>query len=321
MSEESNAAAVRADGLTVLRRGSPARAGRVAVGPTLDETLAATSDLDATVAYLATVRPFDADGLRALVGDGGDVVLVEPYLAGTSAAEVAAALVDRPHRLLSLGVATSSCAATAAAASTAPPTAWTPMASAARSQDSSKGPRSRLCRLVSRPHPSRSNRNARFAEHRPCPWRLGGWIQLERRHRAPAGRRLQRHRAPVPADTRSPTTSRGCARCCACRAARRSSPATPTAVRSSPRSAPTRPTSSASSTSRRSASTRASRSARCSRRDPRRPALAHLSIDEQGFAWLPEDDFVGHFAADVDPVKAKVMYAVQQPLAAARSAT
>lgn len=45
------------------------------------------------------------------------------------------------------------------------------------------------------------------------------------------------------------------------------------------------------------------------------PALAHLSIDKQGFAWLPEDDFVNHFAADVDPVKAKVMYAVQQPLA------
>ena len=36
---------------------------------------------------------------------GTDVVLVEPYLAGTSAAEVAAALADRPHRLLSLGVA------------------------------------------------------------------------------------------------------------------------------------------------------------------------------------------------------------------------
>jgi pimeloyl-ACP methyl ester carboxylesterase len=44
------------------------------------------------------------------------------------------------------------------------------------------------------------------------------------------------------------------------------------------------------------------------------PALAHLEVDKQGFAWLPEDDFVGHFAADVDPVKAKVMFAVQQPL-------
>jgi len=49
---------------------------------------------------------------------------------------------------------------------------------------------------------------------------------------------------------------------------------------------------------------------------PPSPALAHLDIDERGFAWLPEDDdFVNHFAADVDPVKAKVMHAVQQPLA------
>ncbi|HEY6523062.1 MAG TPA: alpha/beta hydrolase [Solirubrobacteraceae bacterium] len=49
---------------------------------------------------------------------------------------------------------------------------------------------------------------------------------------------------------------------------------------------------------------------------PPTPALAHLIIDDQGFAWIPEDDFVNHFAADVDPVQAKVMYAVQQPLAA-----
>jgi pimeloyl-ACP methyl ester carboxylesterase len=44
---------------------------------------------------------------------------------------------------------------------------------------------------------------------------------------------------------------------------------------------------------------------------PASPALEHLAIDQQGFAWLPEDDFVQHFAADVDPVKARVMYAVQ----------
>jgi pimeloyl-ACP methyl ester carboxylesterase len=49
---------------------------------------------------------------------------------------------------------------------------------------------------------------------------------------------------------------------------------------------------------------------------PPTPALAHLDIDAQGFAWLPEDDFVKHFAADVDPAKARVMYAVQQALSA-----
>jgi pimeloyl-ACP methyl ester carboxylesterase len=46
------------------------------------------------------------------------------------------------------------------------------------------------------------------------------------------------------------------------------------------------------------------------------PALQHLRIDAQGFAWLPQDDFVKHFAADIDVDTANVMYAVQQPLAA-----
>jgi pimeloyl-ACP methyl ester carboxylesterase len=48
---------------------------------------------------------------------------------------------------------------------------------------------------------------------------------------------------------------------------------------------------------------------------PPTPALAHLDIDSHGLAWLPEDDFVKYFAADVDPVVARVMHAVQQPLA------
>jgi NAD(P)-dependent dehydrogenase (short-subunit alcohol dehydrogenase family) len=48
---------------------------------------------------------------------------------------------------------------------------------------------------------------------------------------------------------------------------------------------------------------------------PVTPALAHLSTDKQGFGWLSEDDFVSHFAGDVDSVSAQVMYAVQQPIA------
>jgi pimeloyl-ACP methyl ester carboxylesterase len=45
-------------------------------------------------------------------------------------------------------------------------------------------------------------------------------------------------------------------------------------------------------------------------------ALVHMFTDGQGFAWLSEDDFVNHFAGDVEPAKARVMYAVQQALAA-----
>ena len=44
---------------------------------------------------------------------------------------------------------------------------------------------------------------------------------------------------------------------------------------------------------------------------PTPPALEHLFTDKQGFGWLSEDDFVHHFAADVDPVRAKS--AVRRP--------
>ena len=44
------------------------------------------------------------------------------------------------------------------------------------------------------------------------------------------------------------------------------------------------------------------------------PAVAHIRVDDQGFAWLPQDAFLAHFAPDVDPADAKIMHAVQQPL-------
>jgi transketolase len=89
-----------ARGFQVVKRGSAAVV--VAVGPMLDPVLDAVADLDVTVAYATTIRPFDEAGLRALGSDV--VVLAEPYLAGTSARLVSSALADRPHRLLSLGV-------------------------------------------------------------------------------------------------------------------------------------------------------------------------------------------------------------------------
>jgi pimeloyl-ACP methyl ester carboxylesterase len=48
---------------------------------------------------------------------------------------------------------------------------------------------------------------------------------------------------------------------------------------------------------------------------PVAPALAHPFTDQRGFVWLSEADFVGHFAADVDRPQARVMWAIQQPLA------
>ncbi|MEV5678192.1 transketolase C-terminal domain-containing protein [Streptomyces sp. NPDC052164] len=91
-------------GFTVAREG---RGGTViAVGPMLDNVLAAVADLDVTVLYATTVRPFDAAGLRRAIGagTGADVVIVEPYLAGTSTAAANDALAEQPHRVLGLGV-------------------------------------------------------------------------------------------------------------------------------------------------------------------------------------------------------------------------
>jgi len=85
----------------VVRRGS--RATVIAVGPMLDRTLDATAELDVTVLYGTTVRLFDAMTLRAEL-PAPAVVMVEPYLQGTSAPWVSEALRDTPHRLLSIGV-------------------------------------------------------------------------------------------------------------------------------------------------------------------------------------------------------------------------
>ncbi|MGA6221723.1 transketolase family protein [Streptomyces umbrinus] len=105
LSVQSNAEALAVDGarFRTVREG---RAGVVvAVGPMLDTVLAATEGLDVTVLYGTTVRPFDSAALRrATESAGTDVVLVEPYLAGTSTAVANDALADLPHRVLGLGV-------------------------------------------------------------------------------------------------------------------------------------------------------------------------------------------------------------------------
>ncbi|MGW0737930.1 transketolase family protein [Streptomyces sp. NPDC002851] len=104
LSQLANGAGLPVDGARFLT----VREGRegvvVAVGPMLDSVLAAVEGLDVTVLYASTVRPFDAAGLRRAVGERPDVVLVEPYLAGTSTGAVNDALAEVPHRVLGLGV-------------------------------------------------------------------------------------------------------------------------------------------------------------------------------------------------------------------------
>lgn len=96
---------VNPDGFLTLRQGGPNAPVVIAVGPMLDNTLAALEGTDTTLLYATTVRPFDHRALRAAVAGRrtADVVLVEPYLRGTSTSAVNEALNDVPHRVLELG--------------------------------------------------------------------------------------------------------------------------------------------------------------------------------------------------------------------------
>jgi len=91
------------EGIVEVRRGLDRAPTLLAVGPMLDRALVVAGGLDATVLYTARPRPFDAAGFRALLS-GSEIVLLEPYLEGTSVAEVAAATADRPTRVLAIGV-------------------------------------------------------------------------------------------------------------------------------------------------------------------------------------------------------------------------
>jgi transketolase len=104
LSSETNADAWPVGRLAVVREGAAGGPLVLAVGPALDQVLAATADLAVTVAYSSTVLPFPAAEVRALAAGRREVAIVEPYLAGTSAGPLADALRDEPRRILTLGV-------------------------------------------------------------------------------------------------------------------------------------------------------------------------------------------------------------------------
>lgn len=94
---------VRFGQLDVIRRGSAATV--VAIGPMLDRVLEATEGLDVSVVYCTTVAPFDAAGLRELIGESSSpVLLVEPFYAGTGLADIVQALAPGAVRVEAMGV-------------------------------------------------------------------------------------------------------------------------------------------------------------------------------------------------------------------------
>ncbi|MFC7303635.1 transketolase family protein [Streptomyces monticola] len=105
LSQQSNTEGLAVDGARFLTVREGNGGVVIAVGPMLDAVLAAVEGLDVTVLYASTVRPFDAATLRRAAAKSPHVVIVEPYLEGTSNAAAGAALQSVPHRVLGLGVA------------------------------------------------------------------------------------------------------------------------------------------------------------------------------------------------------------------------
>jgi transketolase len=91
--------------LQVIRRGrAPDAPTVVAFGPMLSRTLAATDDIDVTVAYATSVVPFDREGLASIVGERPHVIAIEPWYEGTVTGTLAAALARVPSRVDAIGV-------------------------------------------------------------------------------------------------------------------------------------------------------------------------------------------------------------------------
>lgn len=87
--------------MTVLQQGNSGTV--ISVGPMTDRVLAAARGRDVTVLHASTIRPFDGTTLRETL-TAPDIMIVEPYLAGTSVPQIDRAMADIRHRVLGIGV-------------------------------------------------------------------------------------------------------------------------------------------------------------------------------------------------------------------------
>lgn len=87
--------------MAVLQQGNSGTV--ISVGPMTDRVLAAARGRDVTVLHTSTIRPFDGATLRETL-TAPDVMIVEPYLAGTSVSQIDRALSDVRHRVSGIGV-------------------------------------------------------------------------------------------------------------------------------------------------------------------------------------------------------------------------
>ena len=103
LSEHPNEMAheVRAGVANLIKRGSKGLV--IAVGPMLDTVLSATENLDVSIVYVTSLRPFDGE-IVANEATSGRIVIVEPFYEGTVAPLVLEAVEGMATRIKSIGV-------------------------------------------------------------------------------------------------------------------------------------------------------------------------------------------------------------------------
>jgi transketolase len=74
----------------------------IAVGPLFDKVLSASQDLDVTIIYITTIRPFDTETIVKNVGSD-KVLICEPYYSGAITGDILNAI-KRPIKIDLLGV-------------------------------------------------------------------------------------------------------------------------------------------------------------------------------------------------------------------------
>ena len=100
--ENSVSYAIEPGKASVLKSGKDVTV--IAFGPVIDNIMTAVEDLDVTVLYYTTVKPFDQETLLNNLVGSGKILMVEPFYSGTMAREVISALSGKVVSVESIGV-------------------------------------------------------------------------------------------------------------------------------------------------------------------------------------------------------------------------
>lgn len=98
--ENQNKVSVKFGKANIIKKGKHGTV--IAIGPLLDKVINATKNLDVTVIYLTTIRPFDTETIKKNIA-GNKILICEPYYSGAITEDVIKSS-DKPLKIEFLGV-------------------------------------------------------------------------------------------------------------------------------------------------------------------------------------------------------------------------